>query len=89
MIRENEKLDHKNPDDDRNQVVLIKFNGDDQGHRQKNIPEEYGNKGQEEGFIFRFSDSMGKGFTHNYEIDNTKNCSENQPLANGCLTGKN
>jgi hypothetical protein len=38
MIRQNEKLDHKNPKNYRKKVIFLKFNSNDQGNREKDIP---------------------------------------------------
>lgn len=72
MIRQNEKLNHKNSENYRNKVILLKFNGNDHRHRKKDIPEEDGTKGEKKGFIVGFADSKGKGFSHYYKVDNTE-----------------
>ena len=52
LLRQNKKLDHKNTDNYGNEIKLVKFNGNKQWNRQKYISREYGDKGEEVGFIF-------------------------------------
>jgi len=88
MIRQNKELNHKNSDNYRNKVVLLKFNGNDHRHCKKNIPEKYGAKGKQKSFIVGFADSKRKGFSHYYKINNTENRSQDEPFADRFLAGE-
>ena len=37
LLRQNKKLNHKNPEDNGNEIILIKFNGNQQWNCQENI----------------------------------------------------
>ncbi len=89
MIRQNKELNHKNSDNYRNKVVLLKFKGNDHRHGKKNISEKYGTNGKQKGFIVGFADSKGKNFSHYYKIDNTENRSQDKPFADRFLAGEN
>jgi hypothetical protein len=89
MVRQNKQLDHKNSENDSDDVVLIEFNGDDQRYCQKDISGTYGNEGKKEGFIFRFADSQRNHFAHDYKIEDTENCTENQTFTHRPLAGQN
>jgi hypothetical protein len=89
MIPQYYQLDHKNPRNDGKQMELFEFYSHDDRYGHYKIPEKYRTQGQPEHFALCLTDFVRYHFTHQNEVDDTENGSQDQPLPDSTLVAGN